>query len=379
MPFSFHVVRSDSRTPARLGRLETPHGTIDTPVFITVGTRAAVKGIAPRDLHEAGAEILLANTYHLALRPGDDVIAELGGLHTFMGWDRPLLTDSGGFQVFSLATLRSVDDRGVTFRSHIDGAEFRLDPARAVGIQENLGADIIMAFDECVRLPAADGALERAVDRSVRWAGECKRAQTRTDQALFAIVQGGLDLDLRRRCLDALVEIDFPGYAVGGLAVGDTPDQMAQFLPQFVPHMPTDRPRYLMGVGRPIDILRAVASGIDMFDCVMPTRNGRNAYAFVPDGFLRMRNADLRADPRPIQETCDCHTCKHFSRGYLRHLFLAKEMLGPILVSLHNIAYYQRWMRRIRDAIASDTFDDMIRQCEDRASRAPNNDEAAEC
>lgn len=379
MPVRFQVVRSDDRTHARLGRLETPHGIVETPVFMTVGTRAAVKGIAPRALREAGAEILLANTYHLALRPGDEIIAELGGLHRFMAWDGPLLTDSGGFQIFSLATLRNVDDRGVTFKSHIDGAEFRLDPAKAVAIQENLGADIIMAFDECVRLPAEAAALEQAVNRSVRWAIECRRAQTRTDQALFAIVQGGLDLDLRRRCLDALMETDFPGYAVGGLAVGDTPDQMAQFLPQFVPHMPADRPRYLMGVGRPIDIIRAVAAGIDMFDCVMPTRNGRNAYAFVPEGFRRMRNADLRADPRPIQESCDCYTCKHFSRAYLRHLFLAGEMLGPILVSLHNIAYYQRWMRRIREAIASDTFDDMIRQCEEQAARGCNNDEVAEC
>jgi len=286
-----------------------------------------------------------------------------------MAWDGPILTDSGGFQVFSLATLRSLDDDGVTFQSHIDGAILRLDPAGAVAIQEQLGADIIMVLDECLRLPAAPAALERAVARTLRWAAVCRHAVTRDDQALFGIVQGGLDLDLRRRCLDGLVKLDFAGYAIGGLAVGDTPAEMAALLRAFVPEMPHDRPRYLMGVGRPIDLIRAVAAGVDLFDCVMPTRNGRNAYAFLPTGFLRMRNAALRKDDRPIQEDCPCYACKHFSRAYLRHLFLAGEMLGPILVSLHNIAYYHRWMRRIREAIAAGTLGQLLARAEIAATK----------
>ena len=339
-----------------------------------VGTRAAVKGLTPEHLRRVGATVLLANTYHLALRPGEEVIARLGGLHRFMAWDGPILTDSGGYQVFSLATLRSIDDQGVTFRSHIDGAELRLDPARTVAIQEDLGADIIMPLDECVRLPADPQRLDNAVQRSVRWAAECKRAQTRTDQALFGIVQGGLDLDLRRRCLDELVQIDLPGYAIGGLSVGENPDETNRFLAAFAPRMPDDRPRYLMGVGRPIDILRAVAAGIDMFDCVMPTRNGRNAWAFVPDGFLRLRNAAYQTDDRPIQHDCPCYTCEHFCRGYLRHLFLADEMLAPILVSLHNLAYYHRWMQRIRDAITDGRLQQLADEAEATQTRSPRED-----
>ncbi len=263
-PFQFEVTRRDGQ--ARTGQITTPHGAVQTPVFMPVGTLAAVKGLTPDRLRDLGTEMVLANTYHLALRPGDDLIAELGGLHRFMAWPGPILTDSGGYQVFSLADLRSVDDDGVTFRSHLDGAEMRLDPERAVRIQENLGADIIMAFDECVRMPASSEALVQAVDRSIRWAARCQRARRRNDQALFGIVQGGLDLDLRRRCLDALVEIGFHGYAIGGLSVGESPPAMAQFLDQFARHMPDEAPRYLMGVGRPIDIIRAVSAGIDMFD-----------------------------------------------------------------------------------------------------------------
>jgi len=345
-----------------------------------IGTCGAVKGLAPEQLADVGTTILLANTYHLALRPGPEIVDELGGLHRFMAWDRPILTDSGGYQVFSLATLTDIGNNGVTFKSHIDGAVLHLDPARAIAVQEALGADIIMAFDQCPALPADTDTLRAAVDRTVRWAAQCKRAQTRDDQALFGIVQGGLDQDLRRRCLDALVEIDFPGYAVGGLSVGESPDHMAAFLNEFTPHMPANRPRYLMGVGRPIDLIRAVAAGIDMFDCVLPTRNGRNSLAFVDAGFLRLRNALYKRDDRPLDEACDCYCCKHFCRGYLRHLFLSGEMLGPILVSLHNIAYYHRWMRRIRQAIATDTLRPLLHESEQLAAQQThNNDEAPEC
>lgn len=333
-----------------------------------VGTRGSVKGILPAQLREIGTSILLANTYHLALRPGSQTVADLGGLHRFMAWDGPILTDSGGFQVFSLATLNAVDDDGVSFKSHIDGALMRLDPASSIRIQQELGADIIMAFDECPALPATPDSLRRAVDRTIRWAAACKAAKTREDQALFGIVQGGLDAGLRRQCLDALVEIGFPGYAIGGLSVGESPEDMAQCLREFTHHMPSDRPRYLMGVGRPLDLIRAVASGVDMFDCVMPTRNGRNSFAFTDEGFVRLRNARHRLDESPLDPTCDCECCKHFSRAYLRHLFLADEMLGPILVSLHNIAYYHRWMRRIRDAIRSGTLQDMLHEAERRAA-----------
>jgi len=344
-----------------------------------IGTCGAVKGLTPAQLLDVGTTILLANTYHLALRPGHQIVADLGGLHRFMAWDRPILSDSGGYQVFSLTTLTDIDDAGVTFRSHIDGQTLRLDPARAVVIQEALGADVIMAFDQCPPLPAEPPALQAAVDRTVRWAAQCKQSQTRTDQALFGIVQGGLDLDLRRRCLDALVNIDFPGYAVGGLSVGEGPEQMAAFLADFAPQMPSDRPRYLMGVGRPIDLVRAVAAGIDLFDCVLPTRNGRNAYAFTDRGFLRLRNAQYKRDDRPLEAGCDCYCCNHFSRGYLRHLFLAGEMLGPILVSLHNIAYYHRWMRRIKQAIADGTMNRLIGRARQAAAQENSNDEAPEC
>ena len=378
--FEFDIVQSEIGGSARLGRLQTPHGEIETPVFMPIGTCGAVKGLAPEQLADVGTTILLANTYHLALRPGPEIVDELGGLHRFMAWDRPILTDSGGYQVFSLATLTDIGNNGVTFKSHIDGAVLHLDPARAIAVQEALGADIIMAFDQCPALPADTDTLRAAVDRTVRWAAQCKRAQTRDDQALFGIVQGGLDQDLRRRCLDALVEIDFPGYAVGGLSVGESPDHMAAFLNEFTPHMPANRPRYLMGVGRPIDLIRAVAAGIDMFDCVLPTRNGRNSFAFVDAGFLRLRNALYKRDDRPLDEACDCYCCKHFCRGYLRHLFLSGEMLGPILVSLHNIAYYHRWMRRIRQAIATDTLRPLLHESEQLAAQQThNNDEAPEC
>ncbi len=364
--FEFETIAADSTTHARLGRFTTPHGDISTPVFMPVGTRGSVKGLTPAQLTAVGSEIILANTYHLALRPGADVVEALGGLHALTGWNGPILTDSGGFQVFSLATLSAIDDHGVAFRSHIDGAPMRLDPAVSIRIQEQLGADIIMAFDECPALPADPATLARAVERTIRWAGECRRAQVREDQALFGIVQGGLDVDLRLHCLDAIAGLDLPGYAIGGLSVGEDPREMAACLRAFAHRMPADRPRYLMGVGRPIDIARAVAAGVDMFDCVMPTRNGRNSFAFTEAGVLRLRNAKYKLDDSPLDPTCDCYCCTTFSRGYLRHLFLADEMLGPIMVSLHNISHYHHLIRRIRDAIRAGSLAALLDQLEAR-------------
>ncbi len=366
--FPYTILTRSANRAARAGRLETPHGPVDTPAFMPVGTRASVKGLTPEQLRDAGAQIILANTYHLALRPGADVVATMGGLHKFMSWGGPILTDSGGFQVFSLATLNAVDDEGVTFKSHIDGAPLRLTPDSAIEVQEQLGADIIMAFDQCPPLPAPREQVQIAVDRTIRWARRCKEAQRRDDQALFGIVQGGLDIELRGRCLEELVKLDFPGYAVGGLSVGEKPEETTKLLRAFAGAMPEDRPRYLMGVGRPIDIIRAVDTGIDMFDCVLPTRNGRNAFAFTDDGYIRLRNSQYKTDERPLLNGCDCYTCSNFSRAYLRHLFLAGEMLGPILVSLHNIAYYQRFMRRIREAVAAGEFPRLLADCEARAA-----------
>ena len=372
---SFDILQRDATTAARLGRLHTPHGIVETPVFMPVCTRATVKGILPDRLRETGTTIILANTYHLDLRPGPDVVAALGGLHQMMAWNGPILTDSGGYQVFSLATLNRIDDDGVTFKSHVDGAVMRLTPARAVQIQEQLGADIIMAFDQCPPLPATDAELMAAVERTIRWAALSKQAQARGDQALFGIVQGGLNLDLRMHCLDDLVRINFPGYAIGGLSVGEHPDEMAAFLRQFAQRMPEERPRYLMGVGRPLDLVRAVAAGMDMFDCVLPTRNGRNSFAFTDQGVLRLRNSQHKTETRPLEEACPCYACRNFSRGYLRHLFLADEMLGPILVSLHNIAYYQRWMARIREAIAQGALAALLTDAETRAAAGANLEE----
>jgi queuine tRNA-ribosyltransferase len=354
--FEWMILAKDASTAARTGRLVTPHGPVETPAFMPVGTRATVKGLTPRVLRDAGAQILLANTYHLQLRPGAEAVAELGGLHRFMGWSGPILTDSGGYQVFSLAELVQIDDGGVSFRSHIDGEKLRLDPVSAVRIQERLGADIIMAFDECPPYPCPREQVERAVARTLDWAAACKSARQREDQALFGIVQGGIHGDLRRRCAEVLAELDLPGYAVGGLSVGESHDEMMAVLDGLEPILPADRPRYLMGVGMPQDIAAAVARGIDMFDCVLPTRNGRNAYAFTPTGPLRLRNEQYRLDDRPIEPGCDCGACRSFSRGYLRHLFRAEEMLGPMLVSEHNVHFYQRMMRQIRELIQRGEF-----------------------
>jgi queuine tRNA-ribosyltransferase len=352
--FHFDLLHTDGA--ARAGRLHTAHGTVETPVFMAVGTQATVKGLTPAQLEEAGVQVVLGNTYHLALRPGDELIAELGGLHRFMGWTRPILTDSGGYQVFSLATNRKLDDRAVVFRSHIDGSLFDLTPERAVHIQENLGSDIAMCLDEC---PSADASAEKQRDgvrRTVLWAERCRVAHHRQDQALFAIVQGGTDIALREECVKGLVALDFPGYALGGFSVGETMDQMMAALEPAAALLPADKPRYLMGVGRPPDILNAIARGIDMFDCVLPTRNGRNAQAFTWDGPLRMRNASHRRDPAPLESGCGCYTCRTCSRAYLHHLFNADEMLGPMLLSLHNVAFYSRLVAEARKAIREHCF-----------------------
>jgi queuine tRNA-ribosyltransferase len=354
MRMTFELLASDGA--ARLGRLHTPHGTVQTPVFMPVGTQATVKGLTPRELREAGAQVVLGNTYHLALRPGAELIAELGGLHRFMGWDGPILTDSGGFQVYSLSLSRSIDDRAAVFRSHIDGALLELSPERAVAIQENLGSDIAMCLDECPPFGTPPEYLSEAVRRTVHWAERCKSAHRRPDQALFGIVQGGTDLELRRSCAEALVALDFSGYALGGFSVGETGAQMVAALGPTAALIPADRPRYLMGVGQPSDLLDAIAAGIDMFDCVLPTRNGRNAGAFTDDGPLRLRNARHKRDPAPLESGCQCYTCCRFSRAYLHHLFLADEMLGPVLLSLHNVAFYCRLMAEVRSAIREGRF-----------------------
>ena len=295
--------------------------------------------------------MVLANTYHLALRPGPEIVAELGGLHGFMNWDGPILTDSGGFQVFSLADLRKLGEDSVVFRSHIDGSEFELSPERAVRIQEQLGADCIMCLDECPPHDVGPEKMQAAVDLTTRWARRCRDAQQREDQALFGILQGGTDRTMRERSAEGLLPLDFPGYAVGGLSVGEEPQQMYDTLDFTVPHLPTDRPRYLMGVGRPEDLIEGVLRGIDLLDCVMPTRNGRNALAFTSQGRVRLRNEKHRTDDSPLDPECDCPVCTQFSRAYLRHLFMVKEMLGPILASWHNIAFYQKLLRELRQAI----------------------------
>jgi queuine tRNA-ribosyltransferase len=330
---------------------------------MTVGTQATVKGLTPEQLQAAGAKILLGNTYHLALRPGDELIRDLGGLHAFMQWNGPILTDSGGYQVFSLAEQRKITDEGAKFRSHIDGSLLELTPERAVSIQQNLGSDIAMVLDEC---PPGDGdepTMRNAVRRSILWARRCREFHSRPDQALFAIVQGGTNLHLRAECAQALVSMDFPGYALGGFSVGEAPERMHTALPECAAMLPEAKPRYLMGVGRPIDLLVGVAAGIDMFDCVMPTRSGRNALAFTNDGMLRMRNARHRRDPTPLASDCECYTCAHFSRAYLHHLFAAEEMLGPILLSLHNVAYYLRLMAEARQAIREARYETFMAGC----------------
>lgn len=344
---------------ARAGRFSTPHGELLTPVFAPVGTQATVKMLTPAQVEEAGATLILANTYHLYLRPGDERICRLGGLHRFMQWPHPLLTDSGGFQVFSLAANRQVDEDGVTFKSHIDGSLHRFTPEKAIAIQENLGADIIMAFDECS--DPYDRAYTRpAMERTHRWAERCLRAKKRDDQALFGIVQGGIDPELRAESARFIASLDTPGIAIGGLSVGETKEEMHAMLDVVTEILPAEKPRYLMGVGTPEDIIQGVARGVDIFDCVLPTRLARHHAAFSPQGRLNLRGAIYSDDERPIDETCDCYTCQHFSRAYLRHLIVAGEWLAGTLISIHNIRTLTRLMEEIRQAILDGTFESRL-------------------
>jgi len=342
--------------------LTTTHGKVETPVFMPVGTAGAVKGTTPQQLGETGARIVLANTYHLLLRPGIETVERLGGLHKLMAWDGPILTDSGGYQVFSLSTLAKVDDEGVEFASHVDGSRVYLNAEIATEIQNRLGADIIMCFDQCAPFGVDAGQIEKAVARSIAWARRCKRAHTGSGQLLFGIVQGGTNLDLRTTCAAELVEMDFDGYALGGLSVGEGHDDMIRTVTHTAKLLPHGKPRYLMGVGTPKDIVAAVKAGVDMFDCVMPTRNGRNAFAFTENGPVRLRNSVHTDDTCPIEPGCMCYCCRNFSRGTLRHFFNCGEMLGPILVSLHNLTFYQRLMARIRQAIRDNEFDQWSRR-----------------
>jgi queuine tRNA-ribosyltransferase len=344
---------------ARCGEIATAHGVVATPAFMPVGTQATVKGLAPEAVRASGADIVLANTYHLMLRPGAERIAALGGLHAFMNWPHPILTDSGGFQVMSLSQLRKLDEHGVTFRSHLDGAMVELSPERAVEIQDLLGADISMQLDECIKLPAPRPELDRAMHLSLRWAERCKRAFERVskERALFGIVQGGDDPHLRRESARALIDIGFHGYAIGGLAVGEAPDVMRAMIAETAPMLPEARPRYLMGVGTPEDLLAAVARGIDMFDCVLPTRNGRHGVAFTRCGPINLKNARHASDPRPLDEASACPAARDYSRAYLHHLVKANEMLGAILLTTVNLAYYQELMGGMRSAIVDGRFE----------------------
>ncbi|NOY29611.1 MAG: tRNA guanosine(34) transglycosylase Tgt [Planctomycetes bacterium] len=353
--FRFELHHCDAGSAARRSTLHTPHGPVEMPAFMPVGTLGTVKGVDVGRLRQTGAQMVLSNTYHLALRPGEETVAALGGLHKFMGWSGPMLTDSGGFQVFSLAQRTKINEQGVTFRSHLDGSPLELSPERSIAIQEALGSDLAMVLDHVVGLPNSPEVVAEATWRSVRWAERCQKAASRDDQMLLAIVQGGLDERLRQQCAKALVAMDFAGYAVGGLSVGEELADMVRILEATVPELPADRPRYLMGVGRPEDLLESIARGIDMFDCVIPTRNGRNALVYTDQGPLRLRNAVHELENRPLEENCPCPACQH-SRGYLRHLFQAKEMLGPVLASIHNLTYYQRLMAGAREAIVEDRF-----------------------
>lgn len=351
--FSFTVEATDGA--ARAGTLVTPRGSVPTPLFMPVATMASVKGVEIERVRESGAGMVLGNAYHLHLRPGEAIVEQGGGLARFMGWEGPTLTDSGGFQVFSLAQQVKVTEEGAFFRSHVDGAAVSFTPEASMRIQERIGADIAMQLDHVVALPAQRTVVEEAMRRSLRWADRCRAAHARPDQAVFAIVQGGLEPDLRRESAERLAAMDFPGYAVGGLSVGEGPEAMDATLRATTPHLPAGKPRYLMGVGQPRDIVEAVAAGIDMFDCVLPTRCGRTGLAYTFAGLVRIKNARYAAEQRPLEEGCPCVACRH-TTGYIRHLFLAGEMLGPILASIHNLTFYQRLVRTLREAILAGRF-----------------------
>ena len=356
----FSVLATDGA--ARRGRIELARGAIDTPAFMPVGTYGAVKGMDPAALRETGAQIILSNTFHLMLRPGVEVIGRHGGLHGFMGWDGPILTDSGGFQVFSLGAMRKLAEEGVRFRSPVDGAPVFLGPEESIAVQKALGVDIVMIFDECTAWPASEDTARASMELSLRWAARSKAAFGEHGAALFGIVQGGMYESLREASLEGLARIGFDGYAIGGMSVGEPKEEMLRILDYLHPRMPAAAPRYLMGVGKPEDIVEAVRRGVDMFDCVIPTRNARNGHLFVDGGVVRIRNSRYRDDPRPLDEGCACYTCRHFSRAYLRHLAVCNEMLGARLNTLHNLHYYQTLMSGLRAAVAAGELDAFVRR-----------------
>ncbi|MCI8646956.1 MAG: tRNA guanosine(34) transglycosylase Tgt [Firmicutes bacterium] len=354
---SYELIKKDKETKARRGRLTTPHGTIETPVFMPVGTAATVKAMRPEEVKELGAEIILSNTYHLYLRPGHDIVREAGGLHKFMNWDRPILTDSGGFQVFSLGDLRRITEEGTEFRSHIDGSKHMLSPEKSVEIQTALGSDIMMAFDECAPYPADRAYVKNSLERTTRWLVRCKEAHKNTEkQALFGIMQGGMYPDLRKQSAEEIVALDLPGYAIGGLSVGEPKELMCEILDDCVDYLPPEKPRYLMGVGTPDYLFEGVERGIDMFDCVLPTRIARHGMAMTSYGKVNIKNAKYERDFTPLDAACDCYTCRHYSKAYLRHLFKCNEILSAMLLSNHNLHFLVNMMKNIRTAIEGERF-----------------------
>jgi queuine tRNA-ribosyltransferase len=352
--FQFEIIKQHSHSKARLGKITTSRGVIETPAFMPVGTQGSVKAMSPEDVEECGAQIILGNTYHLFLRPGHKIVEELGGLHNFMNWKKPILTDSGGFQVFSLAKLAKVTEEGVQFQSHIDGSKHLLTPEIAMKIQQSLGSDIMMALDELLPLPTEKSRLKSSLELSTRWARRCREAHIDDEQTLFGIVQGGMDKDLRQESVNQIVDIGFKGHAIGGLSVGEEKEELLEIADFTADLLPKKSPRYLMGVGTPEDLLNCSERGVDMFDCVMPTRNARNGSLFTRSGKLNIKNAQYLKDDLPIDPGCACYTCKNYSRAYIRHLFMANEILAMRLNSIHNIAFYQDWMRSIREAILQD-------------------------
>ncbi|HUL30689.1 MAG TPA: tRNA guanosine(34) transglycosylase Tgt [Thermodesulfobacteriota bacterium] len=361
MAFRYEIIKRDLLSRARLGRIDTDHGSFATPAFLPVGTQGSVKSLTPEELVEIGVEAILGNTYHLYLRPGHEAIGRLGGLHAFIHWERPILTDSGGFQIFSLGSLRKISEEGVTFQSHLDGSSHFLTPEKVIEIQRTLGTDIAMVLDECVPYPSPYDYVKASSEQTGRWARRCLHGRQERDPALFAIVQGGVYRDLREKSAQTLVEMGFQGYAIGGLSVGEPKSMMLDVLEWTTPLLPEDAPRYLMGVGTPDDILHAVTLGVDFFDCVLPTRNARNGTLFTSSGKISIKQAQYAEDRRPIDEACACYTCRHYSRAYLRHLYLCKEILSSRLNTIHNLYYYISLLRKVREAIQEDGLRDLYK------------------
>ncbi len=377
MAYSFTLLKKDPHSNARLGIITTSHGEVKTPAFMPVGTQGTVKALLPETLKALGVEMILGNMYHLYLRPGHELVRDFGGLHRFMNWPGPILTDSGGYQIFSLGALRQIKEEGVVFQSHIDGSRHFISPEAAIEIQEALGADIMMCFDECTPYPADRKYAKESLDLTVRWANRCKKARKETSQALFGIIQGGVYQDLREEAVEMIARIGFDGYALGGLSVGEPKEVMWQVVEATTPHLPADKARYLMGVGTPGDIIEAVFHGIDMFDCVLPTRGARNGLLFTNSGKVVIKNARYRDDASPLDEFCDCYTCKNYSRAYLRHLLVAKEILAMVLNTIHNVRFYMNLMERIRTAIREERFAEFRREFLQRHARETEEDASA--